>query len=396
MKFSPLVERIPDYPFRKVGRISREAEKRDGINVINARIGIPDKEAPRTVKEALAKFVLADKSTLGYPCDTHPERGIPELIEAIIEDYRVKHAVKLQPENIMVTGWAKEVLFDLPSLFDRGTIFIPDPVYPVYEAATILAGHNPVRVGTSAASKWLPEFDFKRGNTGGNEKPVAFYFCDPNNPTGAVADRDYYLSLLKQMKSADVVGIFDKAYKDYVFDNQTKPISITQVLEIMERGFEIVSFSKHFNFVGIGLAWIVSSEDNINRWLKHSSQHSQGVEWYKQKVGAETLTNPAIKAEMQEYLKELKARRDIFVRGLRELGLKVEVPAATPYLWIKVPEGFDDEDFVLNILINKAHVALMPGSYFGESGRGYMRATLFLSIPEIEEALDRIRKVKSW
>ena len=215
-------------------------------------------------------------------------------------------------------------------------------------------------------------------------------------PAGAVADRDYYLSLLKQMKSADVVGIFDKAYKDYVFDVQTKPLSITQVPEMMERGFEIVSFSKHYNFVGIGLAWIVSSEDNINRWLKRSSQQNQGVEWYKQKAGAETLTSPTIKAEMQEYFRELKERRDIFVRGLRELGLEVEIPAATPYLWIKVPKGFDDEDFVLNTLIKKAHVAPMPGSYFGENGRGYMRVTLFLSIPEIEEALERIQKVKSW
>lgn len=391
MKFSPLLDRIPDYPFRRVAKFSRDTEQRDGIKVINARIGIPDKEAPHSVKEALAKAVKAKNSTFGYPCDVHPERGIPELIEAIIEDYREKHNTTLKPENIMVTGWAKEVLFDMPSLFDSGTIYIPDPVYPVYEAATFLSGHNPVRVSTSAASKWLPEFNFKQA-----DNPVAFYFCDPNNPLGSVADKDYYQSLSKKMKTADVVGIFDKAYKDYVFDNKTRPLSITQFPEIMERGFEIVSFSKHFNYVGIGLAWIVSSEENINRWLKHSGQHSQGVEWYKQKAGAETLTSPIIKAEMQEYLKELKQRRDIFTKGLRELGLKVEVPAATPYLWIKVPEGFSDEEFALNILINKAHVAFMPGSYFGNCGSGYMRATLFLSLPEIEEALERIKKVKTW
>jgi aspartate/methionine/tyrosine aminotransferase len=322
----------------------------------------------------------------------HPERGIPELIEAIIEDYRLKHAVTLRPENIMVTGWAKEVLYDMASMFEPGTIFIPDPVYPVYEAATVLSQHRPVRVATTAATAWLPEFNFaKKG-----EKPVAFYFCDPNNPTGAVAGRDYYLSLLKQMNAADVTGIFDKAYKDYIFDAQTKPLSITQVPEIMERGYEIVSLSKHCNFVGIGLAWVVSSEANINRWLKASSQHSQGVEWYKQKAGVEALRSPAVKAEMQTYFKELKERRDIFVKGLQELGLKVEIPQATPYLWIKVPDGFDDEDFVLNTVINKAHVALMPGSYFGNNGRGYMRATLFLSRSEIETALERLQKVKSW
>lgn len=392
MKFSPLVAKIPDYPFRKVGKISQEAEKRDGVKVINARIGIPDKEAPRSVKEAMAHFMLEQNSTLGYPCDTHPERGIPELIEAIIEDYRVRHGVTLQPENIAVTGWNKEVLHNMVRLFEPGTLYIPDPVYPAYEPAAILAGHNVKRVKTSAATKWLPEFHFKQTK----EKPVAFYFCDPNNPTGAVADRAFYENLLKEMQGTEITGIFDKAYKNYTFDEKTKPLSITQIPGMLERGFELVSFSKHYNFVGIGLGWMVSSGENINRWFKLSSQYSQGVEWYKQRTGVEVLRSPAIKAEMQAYFDEVKERRDIFTKGLRELGLAVEIPQATPYLWIKAPAGYDDESFVLDTLINKAHVAFMPGSYFGENGRGYMRATLFLAKNEIEEVLERIKKVKTW
>ncbi len=396
MKFSPLLSQIPDYPFRKVGQISREAEQRDGVRVINARIGIPDKEAPQAVKQAMARYVLADNSTLGYPCDMHPERGIPELIEAIMEDYRQRHAVTLRPENIAVTGWNKEVLFNMVRLFEQGTIYIPDPVYPVYEPASTLTNHQVKRVRTTADTKWLPEFNFKVDSSVKAVNPVAFYFCDPNNPTGSVAGRDFYASLLEEIKSADVMGIFDKAYKNYTFDDDTQPVSITQIPGMMDRGYEIVSFSKHYNFVGIGLGWIVSSEDNINRWFKLSSQYSQGVAWYQQKAGVEALTNPAVKAEMQAYFKELRERRDIFVKGLQELGLRVAIPEATPYLWIQVPEGFNDEDFVLNTLIKKAHVALMPGSYFGNNGKGYMRATLFLSGSEIEEALERIRKVKTW
>jgi aspartate/methionine/tyrosine aminotransferase len=393
MKFSSLVGNIPDYPFQKVARISREIENRDGINVINARIGIPDREAPKTVKKAMAKYLLEENSTLGYPCDMHPERGIPELIEAIIEDYRQKHAVSLKPENIVVTGWNKEVLYNMVRLFERGTVYVPDPVYPVYEPASILAHHSVKRVRMAADTKWLPEFNF---DIDSSTNPVAFYFCDPNNPTGSVADSEFYVSLLEKMKATDVTGIFDKAYKDYTHDDDTRPMSITQVPGMMDYGFEIVSFSKHYNFVGVGLGWIVSSEENINRWLKLSSQYSQGVAWYKQKAGVEALTNPAVKAEMQEYRQELKERRDIFVQGLKELGLGIEIPAATPYLWIKVPEGYNDESFVLDILIKQAHVALMPGSYFGNNGRGYMRATLFLTRAEIEEVLERIARVKSW
>ncbi len=390
MKISPLAKQIPDYPFIRVARISREVEQRDGISVINTRIGIPDMEAPPSVKKQMSEFLLEDRSTFGYPIDVHPERGIPEFIEAIIEHYRVRHSVTLKSENILVTGWTKEILHNITRMFDSGSIQIPDPVYPAYEAATILSNHKIKRVRTSATSGWLPEFDF------GQQDTVAFYFCDPNNPTGSVADKNYYVSLAEQMGKNDVTGIFDKAYKDYVFDDDTKPVSITQVTGLIERGYEIVSFSKHYNFVGIGLGWVISSEENIQRWMKFCGQYSQGVEWYKQKAGAFALTSPIVQEEMREYLEILKERRNIFAKGLNELGLKVELPVATPYLWIKVPDGCDDEDFVLNRLIKKAHVAMMPGVYFGENGRGYCRATVFLPKDRIEEALDRISRIRDW
>ncbi len=389
MNFSSLLSQVPDYPFRKVGQITREVERRDGTGVIQARIGIPDTEAPKVIKEAMARYMLEDRSTYGYPCDVYPERGIPELIEAIIEDYHEKYGVELAPENLAVTGWTKEVLHNLVRLFNPGIIHVPDPVYPVYEGATILAHHRLERVKTSEVTDWLPEFRFKK-------ESVAFYFCDPNNPIGSVAPESYYLSLADKVRLGDVWGIFDKAYKDYIFDDDAKPISVTQIPGLMNHGFEVVSLSKHYNFVGIGLGWIVSSEENINRWLKLSSQFSQGVEWYKQKIGVEALRNPAVKEEMQAYMNELKERRDIFSKGLNELGLHVDVPKATPYLWVRVPDGYNDEDFVLNKMISEAHVAFMPGSYFGDNGKGYFRATIFLPKNEIEEALDKIRRVKSW
>ena len=397
MSFSSLLDQVPEYPFRKVGRISREVAQRDGVPVINARIGIPDREAPQAIKAAMARYILEENSTFGYPCDVHPDRGIPELIEAIVTDYRQKYSVEIKPENIAVIGWAKEVLHNLVRMFDPGRVKIPDPVYPAYEAAVILANHEVDRVKTSRETNWLPEFRFREdSSTTGEKKTVAFYFCDPNNPTGNTATEDFYLSLFNEIESEDITGIFDKAYKDYTFDESIRPVSITQIPGLMSRGFEVYSFSKHYNFVGIGLGWIVSSEDNINRWLKLASQYSQGIEWYKQKTGVEALTNPSVKEEMDEYMQELKERGDLFTRGLNELRLEVNVPRATPHLWVKVPDGYDDEDFVLNKMINEAHVAFMPGSYFGVNGKGYLRATLFVPKNEIEEVLDRINKVKSW
>jgi LL-diaminopimelate aminotransferase len=391
LKISPVLQNIPEYPFAKVGKISRTAEQRDGVKVINARIGIPDVEAPATIKELLAKFVKEKNSTYGYPVDAHPSRGIPELIEAIIGDYKAKYGVVLRPENIFVTAWTKEALHNLVRLFSgQGNIQIPDPVYPAYESATLLSFNRIARVKTSKANGWVPEFNFQDNET------VALYFCDPNNPTGAMSDLKYHTELGKNLKAHNICGIFDKAYKDYVFDDKIRPVSITQVPGLMDYGYEVVSLSKHYNFVGIGLGWLVSSEENINHYLKISSYFSQGVEWYKQRVGVEALTNPAVKQEMAAYFKDLRERRDMLAQGLNGLGMKVTASQATPYLWVEVPEGFNDEDFVLNQMIDRAHVAFMPGSYFGENGQGYFRTTLFMSKEQIEEVLTRIKKVRTW
>ena len=389
-KFSAAIQSIPEYPFSKVSNISRQIEQRDHVPVINARIGMPDKEAPQTFKEYLAKYVLQEGSTLGYPVDSLPSRGIPELIEAIMEHYHQKYDVKITPENIAVNSWCKEVLHNMVRMFGPGKVLVPDPVYPAYEGAVVLSSNTIEHVKTQKTSKWLPQFQLK------DKDAVALYFCDPNNPTGAVADLNYYQSLYREMKANDICGIFDKAYKDYVFDDETKPVSITQVPGLMDYGYEIVSFSKHFNLVGVGLGWVVSSKENIDRWLKFTGHYSQGVEWYKQKAGAEALTNPAIKSEMAEYLKIVKERGIIFAKGLNELGLKVEIPRATPYLWVEVPQGYNDEDFVLNKIISEAHVAFMPGSYFGSNGKGYFRTTLFLDKNQIQEALGRINRIRSW
>jgi len=387
--YSPLLGKVPAYPFAEVGRRSKAAAERDGIDVINARIGIPDVEASPTVKRRMAEYVLEDKSTFGYPVDVHPARGIDELVDAVRQNYRDNHGVDLQPENITITGWTKIPLHTLAKLYAHGNGVLPVPVYPAYEAAIILAGDTVRRISASGDTEWLPEFALQDGDS-------YLYFCDPNNPTGAVADIGCYERLLDEMQRHDVGGIFDGAYKYYTFDDETRPVSITQVPGLMDQGYEAISLSKHHNFVGIGLGWMVSSPENIDRWLNFEGQYGQGVPLFMQKAGVVALTDPNAKAEIAAYMEQLKERRDLLAGGLNDLGLECELPKATPYIWARVPEGRDDKEFVLDTLLDRGHVALMPGSYFGESGSGYLRATIFLSKGEIEEALSRIDKIRDW
>jgi aspartate/methionine/tyrosine aminotransferase len=197
------------------------------------------------------------------------------------------------------------------------------------------------------------------------------------------------------MAEHQVAGIFDKAYKDYVFDSNVKPVSITQIPGLMDNGFEVYSFSKHYNLVGVGLGWLVSSKENIDTWLRLSSHFTQGVSWFKQKIGVEALTNGAVQDEMQDYFRELHIRQKILTQGLNALGLRTQPPSATPYVWVEIPESLPDEEFVIE-MINKAHVAFTPGSYFGMNGKGYLRATLFVTRENIENALERIAEARFW
>ncbi len=387
-RYTPLLNQVPEYPFAKVGRLTKEVQERDGIRVINARIGIPDEGVTPTIIRNMSEYIKEKGATYGYPVDVHPSRGIDDLVDAIRNEYKEKRGVELKPENIAVTGWTKSVLHNLPRLYNKGTAVILDPVYPAYEAAAVLSGNNIRRIPTSADTNWLPNFKFSEGDS-------FFYFCDPNNPTGAVADIKCYEKLLDDMKNNDVGGIFDKAYMDYTFDD-TVPFSITQLPELMDYGFEVVSFSKHFNFVGLGLGWVVSSPENIKRWRKLEDQYGQGVPWVIQKAGVEALSNQDARKEMGDYMDIIKERRDDLVKGLNDIGLKCEKPRATPYVWARVPEGYNDESFVLDKLLGEGHVAFMPGSYFGESGKGYFRATLFLSKEDVKETIKRIGEVRDW
>lgn len=391
-RFSVALENLPKYPFAKVGALAKKVEARDGIKVTNLRIGIPDEEAPPTIKDLLSKYVAEKKSTYGYPCDMHDARGIPELVDAIIQRYKERHGADIKSENIAVTSWTKPVLHQMARLFEIGKAVITEPVYPVYVTAAKLAGHQISIFPTSEESDWIPNMkDLNKNHT-------FFYLCDPNNPTDSVADENFYEELCEEMLKKDVGGIFDKAYKDYRLAVDIDPVSITQIPELMDVGYEVFSLSKQYNFVGIGLGWIVSSKENIDRWLNFDGHVGQGVPWYQQKIGVEALINPAVNNEMKDYLNQLRKRSESMVRSLNGLGFECKPSKATPYLFAKIPEKFGDKDeyFALEILLDRGHVATMPGSYFGDSGKGYVRFTLFAPIPEIEDGMKRIEEIRYW
>lgn len=387
--FSPYFENLKPYPFAEIGRACRQEEARSGQPVTRITIGIPDAEAPQSIKQNTAENILKKGSTHNYPIDGYPARGIDELVEAIRQHYRDRHATEVKPEQICVVGYTKPILQSLPRIFRGGRGVVPDPVYPAYEGGIGLDRRKETKLPTSESTGWLPDFQL--------DSSSAFcYFCDPNNPTDAVADLKYYERMVDKLRTRDAFMIADKAYKDLRLNPNVNPVSITQVPELMDNAFEVVSFSKHYNMVGIGLGWVVSSEENMKKWVKFWEITSQGVPWIFQKAGEFALTHPVVKKEMEEYMAALNRRADALVTGLNELGMKCSRPQSTPYVWFKVPEGYDDKEFVLNKTVPEAHVAFMPGSFFGESGKGYARATLYTSEEDIVSAMKRLKSVRDW
>jgi len=386
MEIRRSLQDLPSYPFGLVRKKITEVEQKTGKNVIRCYIGVPDTGLLQSMHERYVKLA-EDHDFKNYPIDRYGQ-GIEEVREAVAEWYNNKFpGSNISADNILITNWTKEILHNVARIVKQGTALIPDPVYPAYVAAAILAGHDVKFIEASEKNGWLPSFDI-------NGNVSIFYFCDPNNPTGAVADKCFYNTLNDLISSSfNGIGVFDGAYVDLVWDGSTV-YSPMQFGNLSNTSVHIISLSKSYNTVADGIGIVIAQKDVLEPLLKLHECYSQGVPAHKQLLLREALTNPEIQKEARKYRQELRDRIQLFTKGLRKLGFEVNKPKATPYLWIKTPWE-DDKRFVFE-LIERCGVAFMFGSAFGQAGAGYMRATVYLSEEKIKEALERLESNIFW
>ncbi len=375
------LDKLPPYLFVQIDKAKRQA-RAEGRDLIDLGIGDPDTPTPKHIIESLYK-AACDPANHRYALDA----GMPELKKEIARWYKKRFNVSLddQSEILPLLG-SKEGIAHTPFAFlnKNDVALVPDPAYPVYRNATILAGGKPYFMPLLADNDFLP--DFKKIPASVLKKTKLMFLNYPNNPTAAVAPRRFLQELVKFARKNKIIICFDMAYSEMCYDNYQAP-SILQVSGAKEVAVEFHSLSKTYNMTGWRLGWVCGNKDIIAYIAKIKSNIDSGIFQAVQIAGITALkTKKEFKRKM---CKMYEARRDLLAGGLEKLGWSINLPKATFYLWTKIPAKMDSISFC-NMIMQKADIVATPGVGFGKYGEGYLRFALTQDKKRIKEAVKRL------
>jgi LL-diaminopimelate aminotransferase len=378
VKFAKRLDAVPPYLFAELERKVSEAEKA-GIDVISLGIGDPDLPTPPAVIDALAE-AARDPRTHQYPTN----HGTEEFRVAAADFYRDRFGVELDPngEVIPVLGGKEGVGHIALACLDPGDVCLaPDPGYPPYTSGPVFAGATVHYLPLREENGFLPDLD-------GAPDAKLLYLNYPNNPTGATAELDFFAHAIDVARERDLIVVHDNAYSEVAFDGY-RPPSFLQAEGAKEVGVEIFSLSKGWNMTGWRAGLVAGNPEIVERYRHLKTNLDSGMSEAVQHAAAVALTG---EREFPREISEVYARRrDLLATGLREVGLDVNVPRATPYFWIAVPEGHTSASFT-ELMLEQASVLVSPGDSYGPSGAGYVRLSLTVPDSRLEEAVDRITR----
>jgi LL-diaminopimelate aminotransferase len=357
--------------------------KEEGRDVINLGLGDPDVTPPQHLLDAL-------RDAVSHPDHHHYPSFYSNrpLKEAIAGWYRRRFGVELDPntEVIPLLGSSEGLFLIHLCLLDVGDIaLVPDPSYPSYEAGVKLAGGNVQWVPLLRENGFLPHLESIPPEIARKAKMIWVNY--PNNPTGASAGLEFYQKLADWAKSCDVIVVSDNPYSEICFD--CRPPSFLEVAGAKEVGVEFHSLSKSYNCCGWRTGMLVGNKDIISGISKIKSHSDRGM-YYPMQVAATKALNGPIDF-MDKRNRSFKERRDVVVKGLRGIGLEVQSPEATFYVWSTIPKGYTSQEFCFKAL-DEANVWMIPGSMYGKYGEGYLRIALTLPVDRLAEAMRRLKR----
>ena len=381
MKPSKRLERIPPYAFAELER-KITAKRAEGIDVISLGIGDPDLPTPQPVVDALAS-AARDPQTHQYPTN----HGSDEFREAATGFYRDRFGVQLDAasEIVPALGGKEAVGHIAMALLDPGDLCLsPDPGYPPYTSGPVFAGAEVLYLPLEEASGFLPELEaipeeaLARSNV--------LFLNYPNNPTGAVVESGYFARAVEVARAADLVVVHDNAYSELCYDGYRAP-SFLETPGAKEVGVEIFSPSKGWNMTGWRSGLVAGNAEVVERFRQLKTNLDSGMFEAVQRATIAALT------DARDFPREMSAvyerRRDLVAEALAAIGLAVDPPKATPYFWVRVPEGHTSESFT-ELVLEEAGVVVSPGPAYGPSGEGFFRISLTVPDDRLQEAVRRI------
>ncbi|MGZ3311441.1 MAG: LL-diaminopimelate aminotransferase [Xanthobacteraceae bacterium] len=380
------IRRLPPYVFEQVNR-AKAVARNAGADIIDLGMGNPDLPAPAHVIEKM-------KETLGKPrTDRYSSsKGIPGLRRAQAAYYARRFGVKLNPDTqIVATLGSKEGFANVAQAITApgDVILVPDPSYPIHAFGFLMAGG----VIRSVPSEPTPEFfsTLERAIRHSIPKPLAVVVCYPSNPTAYVADLDFYRELVPFAKKHGIFVLSDLAYAEVYFDGHPPP-SVLQVPGAMDIAVEFTSMSKTYSMPGWRIGFAVGNERIIAALARVKSYLDYGAFTPVQVAATAALNGPD--DCIQEMRAIYKRRRDVLVESFGRAGWDIPPPRASMFAWAPIPEPFATLGSVefSTLLVEKAELAVSPGTGFGERGEGYVRIALVENEQRIRQAARNLRR----
>ena len=375
------VEKLPAYLFAEISK-KIAAKRAEGVDVISFGIGDPDLPTPANILDSMIE-AAQDPANHRYP----ESEGLPELHEAIARWYERRFGVQLDPaKEVLPLIGSKEGIGHIALCFiDPGDIaLVPDPGYPVYAVGTLLAGGEPYFLPLTEENEFLPDFEAIPEDV--VRKAKVLWLNYPNNPTGAIADLSFFNRAVSFARRHDVAILHDGPYSEVAFDGY-RPVSFLEAAGAKDVGIEFHSLSKSYNMTGWRIGMAVGNAEIIDALMRVKSNLDSGIPQAIQKMAITALDGP--QRCIDEHNAIYERRRDRLVAALSRLGLRLQPPKASLYLWARVPEGTTSVQFATRLL-DEAGVVVTPGIGYGPTGEGYVRLSLTIPDERLEEGVRRM------
>lgn len=352
-------------------------------DLINLGVGEPNFETPKNIKKIAKKAI--DEGFTHYVANA----GILELRQTIADKYKRELGLEYTAENVMVTVGAMEaILLTLVTIINPGDeVIVTNPCYPNYLGQIMMVGGKVVSVPLYEENEFkLQAEDLKKAIT---PKTKAIFLNSPNNPVGAVLDKEDIEALEEVIQKHNLIVISDEVYEKILFDGHIH-FSMSQIPEVKDKVVIINSFSKTYAMTGwrIGYA-VVGDKDIISRMPKLQEGFTSCVSSFIQKAAVEAINGP--QDAMEQMISDYARRRDILIDGLNKISrIKCMKSPGSFYAFPNIKAfGKTSFDFAVELL-KEAGVVGVPGSAFGSMGEGYLRFSFANSDENLKEAINRI------
>ena len=383
MRPSKRLERIPPYAFAEL-ELKIAAKRAAGVDVISLGIGDPDRPTPALIVEAMQEAVT-EPETHRYPSN----RGREDFRAAVRDFYARRFEVTLDPEREIIPAiGAKEALFNLNLAFlDPGDYALAaDPGYPVYTGGPWLAGAEPVLMALQPEHGFVP--DLGAIDEGVARRAKLMYLNYPNNPTGAIVPDDFFARVVEFARAYEILVVHDNAYSEIAYDGYRAP-SFLATRGAKEVGLEVFSLSKGYNMTGWRCAAVVGNADALQSYWRLKTNVDSGL-FEAVQLAAVAALSPEADAEVASMNELYRRRRDLVCEALRAIGVEVQPPRGTIYVWAPVPSGFSSSEAYCEHVLERAGVVISPGAIYGPAGEGWFRISLTTPDDRLLAAIERL------